>query len=240
MARPLVPFVCLGALLLGSQIVSSSTVLPPTFDELVDNASEIFIGQTVSRVSRWVDSREGPFDCDSRDVPNRREPQGRPPNADELGVSRGHCRRDASSRVGRAGIQRRRSGRHLCRESKRRQPGHRVGMAASAYCGIRFGPWTRSASPTVRRSRPQRRSGVSGRRVFKLRRVSRWRLSGKRFSSVWAGPPEHSDDEAHRVSANRRACGGLPRPPKQCAVVCVFGGNMARRLDCDATAAWAF
>ncbi len=39
--------------------LSATTVFPPTFDELVAGAREIFIGQVVARQSHWVDTREG-------------------------------------------------------------------------------------------------------------------------------------------------------------------------------------
>jgi hypothetical protein len=38
---------------------SATTVVPITFEELVDSSHEIFIGEVVSRQSRWVDTREG-------------------------------------------------------------------------------------------------------------------------------------------------------------------------------------
>jgi hypothetical protein len=59
MASRLVPALSLAALWLGAGIGFPSTILPPTFDELVDTAREIFIGQTVSRYAHWVDTPDG-------------------------------------------------------------------------------------------------------------------------------------------------------------------------------------
>jgi len=39
--------------------VAARSVIPPTFSELVTNATEIFIGRVVSRESRWVDTPAG-------------------------------------------------------------------------------------------------------------------------------------------------------------------------------------
>ncbi len=48
------------AVLLGLTPVAATTVIPPTFDQLVDNAREIFVGRVVARESRWVTTRDGP------------------------------------------------------------------------------------------------------------------------------------------------------------------------------------
>ena len=59
MARRLVAVCCFAALLAGQRTAWSSTIVPPTFEQLVDGAREIFVGRTVSRLSRWVDTRDG-------------------------------------------------------------------------------------------------------------------------------------------------------------------------------------
>ncbi|MEP7304030.1 MAG: hypothetical protein ABJA98_00800 [Acidobacteriota bacterium] len=59
MSLRLVAVVGIGAVLLAAGIASPSTVLAPTFTELIDNAREIFIGETVSRYSHWVDTPDG-------------------------------------------------------------------------------------------------------------------------------------------------------------------------------------
>jgi hypothetical protein len=45
--------------LLAAQTAFATTVIPPTFDELVANSREIFVGRVVSRESQWVESRDG-------------------------------------------------------------------------------------------------------------------------------------------------------------------------------------
>jgi hypothetical protein len=37
----------------------ATSIIPPTFDELVDSSREVFLGRTVSRSARWIDSRDG-------------------------------------------------------------------------------------------------------------------------------------------------------------------------------------
>jgi hypothetical protein len=39
--------------------LGATTVIPPTFEELVDTAREIFVGEVVSRQSQWVDAGGG-------------------------------------------------------------------------------------------------------------------------------------------------------------------------------------
>lgn len=52
------PVLCLAALLLGRGIALPTTVIPPTFDELVARAQAIFLGEVVHRRSDWyVDSQ---------------------------------------------------------------------------------------------------------------------------------------------------------------------------------------
>ncbi len=53
------PVLCLGALLFGVRTASPTTVIAPTFVELVDNAREIFVGEVVARRSQWVDAPGG-------------------------------------------------------------------------------------------------------------------------------------------------------------------------------------
>jgi hypothetical protein len=38
----------------------ATVVVPPTFAQLVDGAREIFVGEVVSRQSRWVTTSDGP------------------------------------------------------------------------------------------------------------------------------------------------------------------------------------
>lgn len=57
----LLVFVCGFALLLAAAPAFPTTVIPPTFDELVDHATTIFVGETVSRRSQKFDTRDGPM-----------------------------------------------------------------------------------------------------------------------------------------------------------------------------------
>jgi hypothetical protein len=49
------------ALLLGNAPAFPTTVAPPTFEELVDRANTIFVGETVSRRSQRLENRDGPL-----------------------------------------------------------------------------------------------------------------------------------------------------------------------------------
>jgi len=49
------------ALLLGNATAFPTTVVPPTFEELVDRATTIFVGGTVSRRSQRLENRDGPL-----------------------------------------------------------------------------------------------------------------------------------------------------------------------------------
>jgi hypothetical protein len=49
------------ALLLGNAPAFPTTVVPPTFEELVDRANTIFVGETVSRRSQRLENRDGPL-----------------------------------------------------------------------------------------------------------------------------------------------------------------------------------
>jgi hypothetical protein len=53
-------FVAFCAIVGTASTVAARSVIPPTFSELVSNATEIFIGHVVSRESRWVDTPAGP------------------------------------------------------------------------------------------------------------------------------------------------------------------------------------
>lgn len=52
------PLSC-AALVLLAAAVSATSVIAPTFNELVDLSREIFVGKTLSRSSQWVDTRDG-------------------------------------------------------------------------------------------------------------------------------------------------------------------------------------
>ena len=52
------PLSC-AALFLLTAAVSATSVIAPTFNELVDGSREIFVGKTLSRSSQWVDTRDG-------------------------------------------------------------------------------------------------------------------------------------------------------------------------------------
>ena len=49
------------ALLLGNAPAFPTSIVPPTFEELVDGATTIFVGETVSRRSQRLESRDGPL-----------------------------------------------------------------------------------------------------------------------------------------------------------------------------------
>lgn len=49
------------ALLLGAGRAHPTTVIAPTFEELVDRASTVFVGEVVSRRSQRIDTPEGPL-----------------------------------------------------------------------------------------------------------------------------------------------------------------------------------
>jgi hypothetical protein len=51
--------VCLLALVSFAQLVSATTVLPPTFDQLVDEAQVVFLGQVAAKRSRWANEPLG-------------------------------------------------------------------------------------------------------------------------------------------------------------------------------------
>jgi hypothetical protein len=52
-------FAGLTAALLVAHTAFATTVIPPTFDELVAGSREIFVGRVVSRASQWVENRDG-------------------------------------------------------------------------------------------------------------------------------------------------------------------------------------
>jgi len=52
------PLAC-AALFLLAAAVSATSVIAPTFNELVDGSREIFVGTTLSRSSQWVETRDG-------------------------------------------------------------------------------------------------------------------------------------------------------------------------------------
>jgi hypothetical protein len=54
-----VPVLCVCAILAGVVAASSTTVIPPTFDELVSNARIIFQGEVTDRQSEWETSSQG-------------------------------------------------------------------------------------------------------------------------------------------------------------------------------------
>jgi hypothetical protein len=53
------PVLCVGALLLGARIASPTTVIAPTFDELVAKAQTIFVGRAVDTRSEFEYSSSG-------------------------------------------------------------------------------------------------------------------------------------------------------------------------------------
>src|SRR5690242_8243736 len=53
------PLACALALTLLARSSPATTVIAPTFDELVVESQEIFVGRVVSRESRWVEARDG-------------------------------------------------------------------------------------------------------------------------------------------------------------------------------------
>lgn len=54
------PLFCVSALLAGVVAASSTTVIQPTFDELVSQAQIIFQGEVADRASEWEASSQGP------------------------------------------------------------------------------------------------------------------------------------------------------------------------------------
>src|SRR5687768_181677 len=58
---PMKPIPQLGVLAVVSfaQLVSATTVIPPTFDELVDEAQVVFLGEVAAKRSRWADDPLG-------------------------------------------------------------------------------------------------------------------------------------------------------------------------------------
>lgn len=54
-----VPILCVSALLAGVVAASSTTVIQPTFDELVSRAQIIFQGEVVDRRSEWETTAQG-------------------------------------------------------------------------------------------------------------------------------------------------------------------------------------
>jgi hypothetical protein len=58
---PMKPIPQLGVLALVSfaQLVSATTVIPPTFDELVDEAQVVFLGEVAAKRSRWANEPLG-------------------------------------------------------------------------------------------------------------------------------------------------------------------------------------
>jgi hypothetical protein len=54
-----VPILCVSALLAGVVAASSTTVIPPTFDELVSQAQVIFQGEVADRRSEWETTAQG-------------------------------------------------------------------------------------------------------------------------------------------------------------------------------------
>src|SRR6185295_14440651 len=54
-----VPLLCVSALLAGVVAASSTTVIQPTFDELIARAQIIFQGEVVDRRSEWETTAQG-------------------------------------------------------------------------------------------------------------------------------------------------------------------------------------
>jgi hypothetical protein len=54
-----IPVLCVSALLAGAVTASSTTVIPPTFDELISRAQIIFQGEVVDRRSEWETTAQG-------------------------------------------------------------------------------------------------------------------------------------------------------------------------------------
>ena len=59
MSRRTLSIVVVAALLVGARAASPTTIIPPTFDDLVARAETIFVGQAVDRRSEWEITRSG-------------------------------------------------------------------------------------------------------------------------------------------------------------------------------------
>lgn len=57
--RPVVAFLCALAIVASARPASPTTVIAPTFDELVRRAESVIVARVVSTRSAWVDSRFG-------------------------------------------------------------------------------------------------------------------------------------------------------------------------------------
>jgi hypothetical protein len=59
MARPWLSLCVAAAIVLGAHVASPTTLIPPTFDELVSQAATIFRGEVVDRRSEWETTAAG-------------------------------------------------------------------------------------------------------------------------------------------------------------------------------------
>ena len=59
MSRRWLPLCVVAALLVGARAASPTTIIPPTFDEIVSRAETIFVGEVVDRRSEWETTRSG-------------------------------------------------------------------------------------------------------------------------------------------------------------------------------------
>ena len=57
--KRLVPWLAALAVLIGARTARSTTIIPPTFDELVDSADTIFVGTAIDRHTEWEVRRDG-------------------------------------------------------------------------------------------------------------------------------------------------------------------------------------
>ena len=76
---------CASAVLAGTMAVSTTSIIPPTFDEMVSKADVIFLGQAVD------DAGQRGHEQPRQTATPRRRPGGFVVLVSPPGLSRGHC-----------------------------------------------------------------------------------------------------------------------------------------------------